>query len=1420
MSFLSFRKNAASTKGSQRGLKPRHRGVNARMSLERLEERLVLSQLDVTAGMLTYGSITAGQASNVDLTLAAGVITFSDTDNPITLTANAIAAGFTNSGPFVVTGPDANVNQIAIDTGNANATITDGSSDKPVTINPASANGPETQAVFLGNTSFGVQQITAPVIIANAEGTTTLTVDDSHNTTTSKDALITGDVSTTATIAGLTGAGNITIGTGALKALNILGGSAGANFFSFGGTTGGGTAAPTTTLTTINGSFVFVNQLDAGDTLNILNQSAVNDVTIGNSTATGQLGLGGVKGTINVGNTPSNPTGVTALGILDTESTTANTFAISGTQTKASASGAVINYSGSISNFSLSGGSGGNTFTVTSTPGPVNDISTGTGVNTVNLEGTAAGSTTDISSQGVDQVTIGNAHLVSGILGTSVDVTTTGLLTLTVDDSLDANPTTATIGTAALTGLTPGPIDYTLTPLSRLNVEGGNGGNSFTISNPGTNAYPTFVTSGTGNDTFTFTNQASLSGGTITGGGGSDTLNYAAYTTPVAVDLYLSPQTATGTAGTMGIDNVVGGSDGNFLVAPIGAPSVLTGGAGNDTFIIPASAGSVTVTGGGGLDDLQIYAAGDPESFDSTNPTDTPGSISTVVTGAFATHTVAATGINTLELTGGLIVPASVSPGMTDTGSTTATLDFSGGNPIPAGGVTYTGGGGTTNELILVNDIPTAAPDSFTNEVYNATGPGAGNISLSDAAITSAVPSATNSVVTFSGLSPVIDSVTVTNYTFNAPLAPPQGNNIGITSDPAVNGFAGTLIASTDTPAGFESAAVANKTNVTVNSIVPSDTTVTVTDPTAGTLLSTLSIFTGAGNDYINLVSTPTAVTLAANSGDGNDTFNVNGGGLGGPASINAGTATNTLIYDADDTAVAEVPGANSAAPSTLQLAPLATTSVLTFTNFTTVNVNNIADLPLTNTPAAITVQEGQTFTGTVGTFTVSNPTPIANQINPTPMASDFVASINWGDGTTTAGTIVPNGTGGFDVIGSHAYALATTPGTDPITVTVTHNSSTSTTTVNGTTTTLETPGGSTTTIASTAMVTDVPITVVPAPVLATEVAGPGRYPRRHLHRPQPVLCGRQLLGHRQSGLPGAATIPATITASTLPGTYLVTLATADTFPEEGLYNVTVTITETGGLVAVSTGTATVKDAALTATGTAVIATDGNSFTGQVATFTDANPVAPISDFTVSMNWGDGVITPGTVTQPGGVGTAFDVTGTHTYKAGSYPITVTIVDAGGSTATATSTATVAAASLVPDGPGAALTVVEEQPFTAELGLFHVRYPLSNLLQFSASIAWGDVKMTSTGTITQSAPGVFAVTGTHTFAEASNTRAYTVTVTDDAPGGTTTTITGSATVDDHPLDGNWRSRDCHGRSSRSRGYLGRDLQGRRSDGRAR
>ena len=102
-------------------------------------------------------------------------------------------------------------------------------------------------------------------------------------------------------------------------------------------------------------------------------------------------------------------------------------------------------------------------------------------------------------------------------------------------------------------------------------------------------------------------------------------------------------------------------------------------------------------------------------------------------------------------------------------------------------------------------------------------------------------------------------------------------------------------------------------------------------------------------------------------------------------------------------------------------------------------------------------------------------------------------------------------------------------------------------------------------------------------------------------------------------------------------------------------------------------------------------------FNGPVASFTDANPTSStIADFTATIDWGDGTpLTAGTISQPGGVGTAYVVSGSHTYadsgvttgtgNAEPYPIQVFVVDDGGSRLTVDNTANVADNSIVLTG---------------------------------------------------------------------------------------------------------------------------------------
>src|SRR5262249_13485308 len=61
-------------------------------------------------------------------------------------------------------------------------------------------------------------------------------------------------------------------------------------------------------------------------------------------------------------------------------------------------------------------------------------------------------------------------------------------------------------------------------------------------------------------------------------------------------------------------------------------------------------------------------------------------------------------------------------------------------------------------------------------------------------------------------------------------------------------------------------------------------------------------------------------------------------------------------------------------------------------------------------------VSAGQPFSGLAATFTSGDSAATA---------ASFTASINWGDGTTSTGTITANARRGFDVNGAHTYAKA-----------------------------------------------------------------------------------------------------------------------------------------------------------------------------------------------------------------------------------------------------------------------------------------------------------------------------------------------------------------------------------------------------------
>src|SRR5262249_16111911 len=71
-----------------------------------------------------------------------------------------------------------------------------------------------------------------------------------------------------------------------------------------------------------------------------------------------------------------------------------------------------------------------------------------------------------------------------------------------------------------------------------------------------------------------------------------------------------------------------------------------------------------------------------------------------------------------------------------------------------------------------------------------------------------------------------------------------------------------------------------------------------------------------------------------------------------------------------------------------------------------------VSDAALTGSAATISAIQGQAFTAVIGSFTDADAAA---------SSTDISATIRWGDGQTSPGTVVANGAS-FNVLGSHTY--------------------------------------------------------------------------------------------------------------------------------------------------------------------------------------------------------------------------------------------------------------------------------------------------------------------------------------------------------------------------------------------------------------
>lgn len=409
---------------------------------------------------------------------------------------------------------------------------------------------------------------------------------------------------------------------------------------------------------------------------------------------------------------------------------------------------------------------------------------------------------------------------------------------------------------------------------------------------------------------------------------------------------------------------------------------------------------------------------------------------------------------------------------------------------------------------------------------------------------------------------------------------------------------------------------------------------------------------------------------------------------------VDGGLGNNTLVIDANNQLVS-----SSDFTASSIFIPVATPVGVGYTNIAQVRVVH-AFGQLIGTGTGFSGVEGIPLNNVlVGAFNfldiAGSPPVIGN-------ASDFTTVIDWGDGTGPgAGTIVGVGAMGFQVFGTHTYADEKAPFYE-LTFTTIEKGATRTFFIPGpggaSVTIVDNPGASTNPTASAAFIVDAPLIAAGALVSGAEgtplppttlVASFSDANPRATVADFTTGAGSIVINWGDGTTP--VTVPAgNITAIGSPNGVTFKIFGSHTFVEEGTYQVTATITDTGGSATVAHSAATIGDLPPTAAPIqpTVSGTEGLPLINvNVASFIEefGVPHELVGDYSATIDWGDGTSREtGVITRPGAPGGPFFVSGTHTYGdsgvnggVGTYPIVVTIHDDGGTTLTIGNTAHIA-----------------------------------------------------------------------------------------------------------------------------------------------
>jgi len=194
---------------------------------------------------------------------------------------------------------------------------------------------------------------------------------------------------------------------------------------------------------------------------------------------------------------------------------------------------------------------------------PALRLTTGSGDDTVDVRSTLVvllplaiplpfvASLTLDSSGGADTVNVGDAGHTNEVHGNLLVRNGEGHTTLNVDDSADTSPSSVTLSvgddaghpSGTINGLTAGSVTFRASDVSAVNLDGGSGGNTFTVNNTPTNTASTpggptiTLNTGAANDQVTVDATAAGTQLNVDGGAGNDTLTVPAFATAINGDI-------------------------------------------------------------------------------------------------------------------------------------------------------------------------------------------------------------------------------------------------------------------------------------------------------------------------------------------------------------------------------------------------------------------------------------------------------------------------------------------------------------------------------------------------------------------------------------------------------------------------------------------------------------------------------------------------------------------------------------------------------------------------------------------------------------------------------------------------------------------------------------------------------------------